>query len=203
VHINTGNAQEGSAPAGLDLRKLYVARLKSRPLVGELFSSVRSADIAELECKLSLVLMARNSQYGTRWSRSLLQGWNMSTGIKSSQNGSDIYDVSGVSSSEHINDLDWTSTPDNQSILAIGFVHRVELLSQQCKTYFDDDPNWAVVWKIEIGRWFFFLLLCGSVRLDVLYHKASFRNLSATLYGSQTALFLLALGIRCSSTASP
>jgi hypothetical protein len=79
------------------------------------------------------------------------------------QNGTDMDDVSGVSSSETINDLDWTSTPDNQSILAVGFAHRVELLSQHCKTYFDDDPNWAVVWKIEIGRWFSFpsfVVLC-------------------------------------------
>jgi hypothetical protein len=53
---------------------------------------------------------------------------------------------------EPINDLDWTSTPDRQSILAIGFAHQVELLSQQRKTYFDDDPGWAVIWKVQIGR---------------------------------------------------
>ncbi|KAG2159698.1 RAVE protein 1 C terminal-domain-containing protein [Suillus bovinus] len=54
------------------------------------------------------------------------------------------------STSEHINDLDWTSTPDNQSILAIGFTHHVELLCQQRKTYFNDDPAWAICWKVDI-----------------------------------------------------
>ncbi|KAG6878653.1 hypothetical protein C0993_001176 [Termitomyces sp. T159_Od127] len=52
---------------------------------------------------------------------------------------------------EHINDLDWTSTPDNQSILAVGFRHRVELLCQQRMTYFDEGPGWATCTTIEIG----------------------------------------------------
>ncbi|KAH7885922.1 RAVE protein 1 C terminal-domain-containing protein [Phlebopus sp. FC_14] len=56
------------------------------------------------------------------------------------------------SASEPILDLDWTSTPDNQSILAIGFTHHVDLLCQQRKTYFDDDPGWTICWKIEVGR---------------------------------------------------
>ncbi|KAI6162072.1 RAVE protein 1 C terminal-domain-containing protein [Pisolithus thermaeus] len=55
------------------------------------------------------------------------------------------------SAAEPIHDLDWTSTPDNQSILAVGFTHRVELLCQQRKTYFDDDPGWVIYYKIEIG----------------------------------------------------
>ncbi|KAH7928501.1 hypothetical protein BV22DRAFT_1004629 [Leucogyrophana mollusca] len=54
-------------------------------------------------------------------------------------------------SAEPINDLDWTSTPDNQSILAVGFAHHVELLCQQRKTYFDDEPGWAMCWTIQIG----------------------------------------------------
>ncbi|KIK91309.1 hypothetical protein PAXRUDRAFT_34992 [Paxillus rubicundulus Ve08.2h10] len=57
------------------------------------------------------------------------------------------------SASEPIYDLDWTSTPDNQSILAVGFAHHVELLCQQRKTYFGDDPGWAICFKIEIGRY--------------------------------------------------
>ena len=56
------------------------------------------------------------------------------------------------SSSEPINDLDWTSTPDKESILAVGFTHQVQILAQQRKTYFDDNHNWAVVYKIQIGR---------------------------------------------------
>ncbi|KAF9244559.1 RAVE protein 1 C terminal-domain-containing protein [Melanogaster broomeanus] len=57
------------------------------------------------------------------------------------------------SASEPIYDLDWTSTPDNQSILAVGFAHHVELLCQQRKTYFGDDPGWAICFKIEVGRY--------------------------------------------------
>ncbi|OAX44398.1 hypothetical protein K503DRAFT_383768 [Rhizopogon vinicolor AM-OR11-026] len=57
------------------------------------------------------------------------------------------------STSEPINDLDWTSTPDNQSILAVGFTHHVELLCQQRKTYFDDDPAWAICWKVDIRNY--------------------------------------------------
>ncbi|KAJ8594840.1 hypothetical protein M405DRAFT_857819 [Rhizopogon salebrosus TDB-379] len=54
--------------------------------------------------------------------------------------------------SEPMNDLDWTSTPDNQSILAVGFTHHVELLCPQRKTYFDDDPGWAICWKVDIRK---------------------------------------------------
>jgi hypothetical protein len=56
------------------------------------------------------------------------------------------------STEEPINDLDWTSTPDNQSILAVGRAHEIELLCQQRKTYFDDGPGWSICWKIQIGR---------------------------------------------------
>ncbi|KAJ7092570.1 WD repeat-containing protein [Mycena epipterygia] len=50
-----------------------------------------------------------------------------------------------------INDLDWTSTPDTQSILAVGFLHHVELLCQHRSTYFDEGPGWIKCWKVEIG----------------------------------------------------
>ncbi|KAJ3750593.1 RAVE protein 1 C terminal-domain-containing protein [Lentinula detonsa] len=53
--------------------------------------------------------------------------------------------------SQPINDLDWTSTPDMQSILAVGFLHHVELLCQQRMTYFDEGPSWSMCWKIDIG----------------------------------------------------
>ncbi|KAI9461775.1 RAVE protein 1 C terminal-domain-containing protein [Boletus coccyginus] len=57
------------------------------------------------------------------------------------------------SASEPIYDLDWTSTPDSQSILAVGFAHHVELLCQQRKTYFGDDPAWTICFKVEVGRY--------------------------------------------------
>ncbi|RDB29031.1 Regulator of V-ATPase in vacuolar membrane protein 1 [Hypsizygus marmoreus] len=54
--------------------------------------------------------------------------------------------------SEPIEDLDWTSTPDIQSILAVGFLHRVELVCQQRMTYFDEGPGWATCTTVDIGN---------------------------------------------------
>ncbi|KAG8772808.1 regulator of (H+)-ATPase in vacuolar membrane, partial [Serendipita sp. 398] len=49
-------------------------------------------------------------------------------------------------------DLDWTATPDGQSILAIGFPHHILLLYQQRMTYFEQESGWGVFGRIEIGR---------------------------------------------------
>jgi hypothetical protein len=49
--------------------------------------------------------------------------------------------------------MDWTSTPDSQSILAVGFSHHVDLLCQQRMTYFDEGPGWATCWKIDIAKY--------------------------------------------------
>ena len=57
-----------------------------------------------------------------------------------------------VSSSEPINDLDWTSTPDFQSILAVGFAQHVVLLCQQRMTYFEETPAWGILGRVDIGQ---------------------------------------------------
>ena len=49
-----------------------------------------------------------------------------------------------------IRDLDWTSTPDMQSILAVGFPHKVILLSQLRYDYLDSRPSWTQVREIWI-----------------------------------------------------
>ncbi|KAM0276918.1 hypothetical protein ACHAQH_006249 [Verticillium albo-atrum] len=49
-----------------------------------------------------------------------------------------------------IRDLDWTSTPDSQSILAVGFQHRVVLLSQMRFDYLNKGPAWAPIREINI-----------------------------------------------------
>ena len=54
--------------------------------------------------------------------------------------------------SDTIYDLDWTSTPDVQSILAVGFLHHVAILCQQRMTYFDEGPGWALCAKVDIGK---------------------------------------------------
>ncbi|OJI91103.1 hypothetical protein ASPTUDRAFT_113091 [Aspergillus tubingensis CBS 134.48] len=49
-----------------------------------------------------------------------------------------------------IRDLDWTSTPDMQSILAVGFPHKVILLSQLRYDYLDSRPSWTQIREIWI-----------------------------------------------------
>lgn len=48
-----------------------------------------------------------------------------------------------------IQDLDWTSTPDSQSILAVGFPHRILLLSEMRFDYLNKGPAWAPVREIS------------------------------------------------------
>jgi WD40 repeat protein len=52
-----------------------------------------------------------------------------------------------------IQDLDWTSTPDSQSILAVGFQYRVVLLSQMRFDYLNKGPAWAQVREISIREY--------------------------------------------------
>ncbi|KAI1353257.1 WD repeat domain-containing protein [Xylaria sp. FL0043] len=49
-----------------------------------------------------------------------------------------------------VQDLDWTSTPDSQSILAVGFPYRVVLLSQMRFDYLNKGPAWAPIREISI-----------------------------------------------------
>lgn len=49
-----------------------------------------------------------------------------------------------------IKDLDWTSTPDSQSILAVGFPHRVLLISQMRFDYLNKGPAWAPIREISV-----------------------------------------------------
>lgn len=51
---------------------------------------------------------------------------------------------------ETVQDLDWTSTPDDQSILAVGFPYRVLLLAQMRYDYLDKGPAWSAIQDINI-----------------------------------------------------
>ena len=51
---------------------------------------------------------------------------------------------------EGIQDLDWASTPDNQSVLAVGFNHRILVYVQLRYDYLDARPSWAVVRELNI-----------------------------------------------------
>jgi len=50
-------------------------------------------------------------------------------------------------------DLDWTCTPDSQSILAIGFDHRVLLLAQLRYDYLSAGPSWAPIREVSIQKY--------------------------------------------------
>lgn len=64
-------------------------------------------------------------------------------------------------------DLDWTATPDGQSILAIGFPHHVLLLYQQRMTYFDKEPRWGILDKYDISQCVFIVLKVVTGRLTI------------------------------------
>ncbi|KAK4696720.1 rabconnectin-3a, partial [Lecanoromycetidae sp. Uapishka_2] len=52
--------------------------------------------------------------------------------------------------SDTIQDLDWSSTPDDQSILAVGFPYKVVILAQKRYDYLDAGPAWAPIREIRI-----------------------------------------------------
>ncbi|OTB04577.1 hypothetical protein M426DRAFT_320691 [Hypoxylon sp. CI-4A] len=52
--------------------------------------------------------------------------------------------------SNTVQDLDWTSTPDSQSILAVGFPYRIILLAQMRFDYLNKGPAWAPIREISI-----------------------------------------------------
>ena len=51
---------------------------------------------------------------------------------------------------DEVQDLDWSSTPDQQSILAVGFPHKVVILSQMRYDYLNAGPAWAAIREIYI-----------------------------------------------------
>lgn len=80
--------------------------------------------------------------------------------VDASRNGITIWDSSSAQleyqsqyrSQEVIQDLDWSSTPDDQSILAVGFPHKVVILSQMRYDYLNAGAAWAPVREIHIGE---------------------------------------------------
>lgn len=69
---------------------------------------------------------------------------------KESQFASGLEYAVTLDASDPVNDLDWSATPDTQSILAVGYARRIDILCQQRATYFEDDPGWAVVKQISL-----------------------------------------------------
>lgn len=78
--------------------------------------------------------------------------------VDSSRSKLTIWDVRGAQlefaqdyeTQDTIKDLDWTSTPDDQSILAVGFQYRVVLLAQMRYDYVNKGPAWASIREYNI-----------------------------------------------------
>ncbi|PQE33163.1 hypothetical protein CJF32_00003678 [Rutstroemia sp. NJR-2017a WRK4] len=78
--------------------------------------------------------------------------------VNSSRSELTIWDVRGAQleyaqdyeSQDNIQDLDWTSTPDDQSILAVGFRYKVVLLAQMRYDYLNKGPAWAAIREVNI-----------------------------------------------------
>ena len=62
-----------------------------------------------------------------------------------------------------IQDLDWTTTSDLQSVLAVGFAHKVVLVCEQRMNYVESTPGWAPFLTIDLERYGSVLLtaICG------------------------------------------
>ena len=77
--------------------------------------------------------------------------------VNSTRSGLTIWDIRGArleyeqtfENHYRIQDLDWTSTPDSQAILAVGFPHRVLLLSEMRFDYLNKGPAWAPIREIS------------------------------------------------------
>lgn len=78
--------------------------------------------------------------------------------VNSTRSQLTIWDVGGARlefqedyiNSNSIQDLDWTSTPDSQSILSVGFQYKVILISQMRFDYLNKGPAWAQIREINI-----------------------------------------------------
>ncbi|EEH44592.2 uncharacterized protein PADG_00881 [Paracoccidioides brasiliensis Pb18] len=64
--------------------------------------------------------------------------------------GSQLEFEESFSQQDIIKDLDWASTPHTQSILAVGFPHKVVLMSQLRYDYLDAGPSWTQIREIRI-----------------------------------------------------
>ncbi|KAI0837280.1 regulator of V-ATPase in vacuolar membrane protein [Hypoxylon sp. FL0890] len=90
----------------------------------------------------------------------LVSGSTMKTAalVNANRSGLTIWDIRGArleykqdfENHNTVQDLDWTSTPDSQSILAVGFPYRIILISQMRFDYLNKRPAWAPIREISI-----------------------------------------------------
>lgn len=57
-----------------------------------------------------------------------------------------------ISADERVQDLDWTTTSDLQSVLAVGFAHKIVLICEQRMGYSEITPGWAPFVTVDMTR---------------------------------------------------
>lgn len=50
-------------------------------------------------------------------------------------------------------DLDWTTTSDLQSVLAVGFPHKIVLVCEQRMSYIESNPGWAPFLTVDMTQY--------------------------------------------------
>jgi RAVE protein 1 C terminal len=93
-------------------------------------------------------------------------------------------------SEDIIRDLDWTSTPDTQSILAVGFPRRVVLFCQQRYDYLNSGSTWIAFMSYDMHR---FNLTSSIINRDTGLVTTGFR----TRFGSIKEPLRLQRGHSC------
>ena len=72
-----------------------------------------------------------------------------------------------------IRDLDWTSTPDLQSILAVGFPRRVVLFCQQRYDYLNSGSMWISFMSFDMHKFIVTRVVADVVSLNTGYQIPS------------------------------
>lgn len=57
------------------------------------------------------------------------------------------------SADERVQDLDWTTTSDLQSVLAVGFAPKIVLICEQRMGYSEVTPGWAPFVTVDMTQW--------------------------------------------------
>lgn len=95
--------------------------------------------------------------------------------------------------SEPVLDLDWNSTPDMQSILAVGFARHVKLLCQQRMTYFDEGPGWILCHRVDISGYDSVSYHSFYLAHDIFFHRFTPYTISDSIWLSHGS-FLVGSG---------
>jgi len=88
---------------------------------------------------------------------------------------------------ETIQDLDWTTTSNLQSVLAVGFPHKVVLICEQRMSYVESLPGWAPFLTVDLERYVHFALRRSHL-ISVLRYTSMPINDSIWLAGGSLAI---------------